>query len=82
MSLGRTESLDVRVYYEDTDFSGRVYHASYLISEIFGAREDGVAPPARVRTSRNRRKRRGHFRGAQPPNRLFGAGVDGRSAKS
>jgi acyl-CoA thioester hydrolase len=22
--------LDVRVYYEDTDFSGRVYHASYL----------------------------------------------------
>jgi len=30
MSLGRTESLDVRVYYEDTDFSGRVYHASYL----------------------------------------------------
>ena len=23
-------TLDVRVYYEDTDFSGRVYHASYL----------------------------------------------------
>jgi acyl-CoA thioester hydrolase len=23
-------SLDLRVYYEDTDFSGRVYHASYL----------------------------------------------------
>ena len=23
-------SLEVRVYYEDTDFSGRVYHASYL----------------------------------------------------
>jgi acyl-CoA thioester hydrolase len=23
-------ALDVRVYYEDTDFSGRVYHASYL----------------------------------------------------
>ncbi len=23
-------SLAVRVYYEDTDFSGRVYHASYL----------------------------------------------------
>ena len=22
--------LDLRVYYEDTDFSGRVYHASYL----------------------------------------------------
>ena len=22
--------LEVRVYYEDTDFSGRVYHASYL----------------------------------------------------
>ncbi len=22
--------LAVRVYYEDTDFSGRVYHASYL----------------------------------------------------
>src|SRR5208283_5794791 len=24
------KSLLVRVYYEDTDFSGRVYHASYL----------------------------------------------------
>jgi len=25
-----TGRLGVRVYYEDTDFSGRVYHASYL----------------------------------------------------
>src|SRR5271154_773687 len=24
------ERLEIRVYYEDTDFSGRVYHASYL----------------------------------------------------
>jgi acyl-CoA thioester hydrolase len=24
------ERLNLRVYYEDTDFSGRVYHASYL----------------------------------------------------
>jgi acyl-CoA thioester hydrolase len=24
------DSLWVRIYYEDTDFSGRVYHASYL----------------------------------------------------
>ncbi len=24
------KSLELRVYYEDTDFSGRVYHASYL----------------------------------------------------
>ena len=24
------DALAVRVYYEDTDFSGRVYHASYL----------------------------------------------------
>jgi acyl-CoA thioester hydrolase len=29
MSFNRSE-LAVRVYYEDTDFSGRVYHASYL----------------------------------------------------
>jgi len=29
MSSDRSE-LAVRVYYEDTDFSGRVYHASYL----------------------------------------------------
>ncbi len=29
MSFERSE-LTVRVYYEDTDFSGRVYHASYL----------------------------------------------------
>jgi acyl-CoA thioester hydrolase len=29
MSFDRSE-LAVRVYYEDTDFSGRVYHASYL----------------------------------------------------
>jgi acyl-CoA thioester hydrolase len=27
---GRTHRLALRVYYEDTDFSGRVYHASYL----------------------------------------------------
>lgn len=26
----KTERLDVRVYYEDTDFAGVVYHASYL----------------------------------------------------
>lgn len=25
-----THAMDVRVYYEDTDFSGFVYHASYL----------------------------------------------------
>jgi acyl-CoA thioester hydrolase len=25
-----THALSLRVYYEDTDFSGRVYHASYL----------------------------------------------------
>lgn len=25
-----THELEVRVYYEDTDFSGNVYHASYL----------------------------------------------------
>lgn len=28
MSL--TTALDIRVYYEDTDFSGLVYHANYL----------------------------------------------------
>ena len=28
--LAPARALDVRVYYEDTDFSGRVYHASYL----------------------------------------------------
>jgi acyl-CoA thioester hydrolase len=27
---GPADQLYVRVYYEDTDFSGRVYHASYL----------------------------------------------------
>ena len=27
---GKTHILPVRVYYEDTDFSGVVYHASYL----------------------------------------------------
>lgn len=27
---GRTHILPVRVYYEDTDFTGLVYHASYL----------------------------------------------------
>jgi acyl-CoA thioester hydrolase len=27
---GKTHVLPVRVYYEDTDFSGFVYHASYL----------------------------------------------------
>ena len=28
--LSDRSELAVRVYYEDTDFSGRVYHASYL----------------------------------------------------
>ena len=27
---GRTHILPVRIYYEDTDFSGLVYHANYL----------------------------------------------------
>lgn len=27
---GRTHLLPVRIYYEDTDFSGLVYHANYL----------------------------------------------------
>ncbi len=30
MSHSPADALLVRVYYEDTDFSGRVYHASYL----------------------------------------------------
>jgi acyl-CoA thioester hydrolase len=30
MGKDRTHRLGVRVYYEDTDFSGVVYHASYL----------------------------------------------------
>ena len=29
-SLGPVHRMPVRVYYEDTDFSGAVYHASYL----------------------------------------------------
>jgi acyl-CoA thioester hydrolase len=29
--MGDTGKLTVRVYYEDTDFSGFVYHASYLL---------------------------------------------------
>lgn len=27
---GKTHKLPIRIYYEDTDFSGRVYHANYL----------------------------------------------------
>ena len=30
MSVAATYHLPIRVYYEDTDFSGVVYHASYL----------------------------------------------------
>jgi acyl-CoA thioester hydrolase len=30
LSHSPADTLWVRVYYEDTDFSGRVYHASYL----------------------------------------------------
>jgi acyl-CoA thioester hydrolase len=30
MKMPIADALWVRVYYEDTDFSGRVYHASYL----------------------------------------------------
>src|SRR3954451_12506655 len=28
--VGREHQLPVRIYYEDTDFSGVVYHANYL----------------------------------------------------
>ena len=28
--MNRTHTLKIRVYYEDTDFSGNVYHAAYL----------------------------------------------------
>lgn len=28
--MSRTHALTIRVYYEDTDFSGNVYHAAYL----------------------------------------------------
>ena len=28
--MSRSQRFDVRVYYEDTDFSGNVYHAAYL----------------------------------------------------
>jgi acyl-CoA thioester hydrolase len=28
--MSRKSDFELRVYYEDTDFSGRVYHASYL----------------------------------------------------
>jgi acyl-CoA thioester hydrolase len=46
------QRLPVRVYYEDTDFSGRVYHASYLRFfergrtewlRAFGLQHDGLA---------------------------------------
>ena len=30
MSTGKIFTLPVRIYYEDTDFSGVVYHAAYL----------------------------------------------------
>ena len=30
MSDPSVTSIEIRVYYEDTDFSGRVYHASYI----------------------------------------------------
>jgi acyl-CoA thioester hydrolase len=29
---GETHVLPIRVYYEDTDFSGAVYHANYTLS--------------------------------------------------
>jgi acyl-CoA thioester hydrolase len=28
--VSRSHSIEIRVYYEDTDFSGSVYHAAYL----------------------------------------------------
>lgn len=30
MGINKSHHLEIRVYYEDTDFSGVVYHASYL----------------------------------------------------
>ena len=70
--------ISVRVYYEDTDFSGRVYHASYLRflergrtewlrGFGFGHREIAAKQRARVR-------------GPKPSDRVPGSGADGRSA--
>lgn len=39
---GGAHILPIRVYYEDTDFSARVYHASYLRFMERGARSSCV----------------------------------------
>ena len=49
---GRVHKLGIRVYYEDTDFSGIVYHANYL----------RFAERGRRRTGRRGRARRGGSR--------------------
>ena len=70
------DALLVRVYYEDTDFSGRVYHASYL---RFLERGRTEWLRGRVRASRAGRDLGRRLRRALAANRLSGAGADGRS---
>ena len=52
---GETHVLPIRVYYEDTDFAGHVYHANYLkfcergrsdFIRLLGIEHQGLANPA------------------------------------
>ena len=67
--------LELRVYYEDTDFSGRVYHASYLRFLERGRTEWLRARGLEHRILSNSSQR--HIRGAQLGDRILGRRVDG-----
>jgi hypothetical protein len=80
-SLASPHRLAVRVYYEDTDFAGVVYHASYLRFLERGRTQ--FSARARYRAPEDFWKRRGgrfSFRGARRDHRVSQTRRDGRRA--
>jgi hypothetical protein len=76
MSNPCIEPFEVRVYHEDTDFLGRVYHASYLRFLERGRTE--LLRRLGFRQLGNCGKVGRHFCGEAPANRIPGVGGDGR----
>jgi acyl-CoA thioester hydrolase len=76
---GGTHLLPVRVYYEDTDFSGVVYHASYLRFMERG-RTELLRATGVDQSALHGREDRAVFRGAPHDDRLPEARAHGRRA--
>jgi hypothetical protein len=77
---GREHLLPVRVYYEDTDFTGIVYHANYLRYFERG-RSDFLRLMGVSHTELREKARADRLRGAADGDRFPQAGADRRFAR-